>query len=71
MLNLIVSILYPIIVLGLSIFIIYRLKIGYVKESGSGGFVYAGLSLIFVFSLINLLQQHPDYPEWSQIIWRN
>ena len=64
MLNLIVSILYPIIVLGLSIFIIYRLKIGYVKESGSGGFVYAGLSLIFVFSLINLLQQHPDYPEW-------
>jgi len=64
MINLIVSILYPIIFLTLAIFTIYRLKIGRVKESGSGGFVYAGLALIFVFTLLHLLQQHPEYPDW-------
>jgi len=64
MINLTVSFLYPIIVLGLSIFIIYRLKIGRTGESGATGFVYAGLILVFVFTLMHLLQQHPEYPGW-------
>lgn len=62
--DLIPPIAYPIILLGLSIFFIYRLKINQVGETGSLGSIYAGLSLLFASSLMNLLQRHPDYHEW-------
>jgi hypothetical protein len=60
----IISILYPIIVIILSIFAVYRLKIGRTPHAAGSGFVYTGLILIFISSLINLLTQHPDYSYW-------
>jgi len=60
----IISILYPIIIIALSIFIVFRLKIGRAQNAAGSGFVYAGLVLIFASSLINLLTQHPDYSFW-------
>ncbi|MCX6825950.1 MAG: response regulator [candidate division Zixibacteria bacterium] len=64
MFNQLTAIFYIIILIILSIFIIYRLKIGKTKEAGGTGLVYAGLVLIFVTALINLLQQQPGYPTW-------
>lgn len=64
MFKLIIALLYPIITLVLSVFIIYRLKIGQDKESGSAGYVYGGLIFIFLFTLINLFQSHPEYSIW-------
>ncbi|MEW5924094.1 MAG: response regulator [Candidatus Zixiibacteriota bacterium] len=64
MFTLAIAILYPIIALLLSAFIIYRLKIGQDKESGSAGYVYSGLIFIIIFTLINLFQNHPEYSIW-------
>ncbi|PKK84945.1 MAG: hypothetical protein CVT49_01970 [candidate division Zixibacteria bacterium HGW-Zixibacteria-1] len=64
MLKMITSLLYPVIALLLSAFVVYRLKIGRDKESGAAGYVYSGLILIFFFTLINLFQSHPEYPVW-------
>ncbi|UCD94126.1 MAG: GAF domain-containing protein, partial [Candidatus Zixiibacteriota bacterium] len=58
------SLVYPFIVLAVSIFVIYRLKIGRLKDSEGGGFVYVGLVLVFAGSLVNLLQHHPGYGDW-------
>lgn len=64
MLSQIIAIAYPIILILLSIFLIYRLRIGGTKEAGGSGFIYAGLILIFACSLVSLLEQHPGYPDW-------
>jgi len=64
MVELVTSILYPIIIIALSIFIIFRLKVGRTKDAAGGGYIYAGLILIFISSMINLLTQHPEYSFW-------
>jgi CheY-like chemotaxis protein len=58
------SIASPVIVLAISVFVIYRLKVGRLKESEGAGFVYVGVALVFIGSLVNLLQQHPGYGNW-------
>jgi len=64
MLNQFIAIGYLIVLLLLGIFLLYRLRIGKTEETGGSGFIYAGLILIFLSTLINLLQQQAGYPEW-------
>jgi len=60
----IIAVLYPIVVLTLSIFVLYRLRVGRAKEAGGAGFIYSGLILIFLCSIINLIQMQPGYSTW-------
>jgi len=64
MMTQIIALLYPIIIIALAIFVIYRLKVGRTPNAAGSGFIYTGLILIFVSSLIYLMTQHPDYPLW-------
>ncbi len=50
--------------MALSIFVIYRLRIGKTRGAGGGGFIYAGLILIIISVFINLIQQLSGYPQW-------
>jgi CheY-like chemotaxis protein len=63
MLDYIISCAYPVILIIITIFLVYRLKLG--KAGGRGkGLIYYGLFLIFISSLLNLLQQQPGYESW-------
>jgi CheY-like chemotaxis protein len=62
--NQFIAIAYLIVILVLSIFMIYRLKITKTKGAAGAGWIYAGLLLIFLSALINLLQQQSGYPDW-------
>ncbi len=56
---------YPVLILLLSLFFIYRLKrgdIGRPDRQGTG-FIYAGLILCFFFAVATLVQQWPGYEE--------
>ncbi len=55
---------YPILILILSLFFIFRIRVGQNRRASGAGYIYAGLIIAFIFSLINLLQQFPGYDDW-------
>lgn len=59
-----VHIAYPALILVLSLFFVYRLKIEKSREARGTGLIYTGLILIFIFTAVNLLQQHANYSDW-------
>ncbi|MFH2035265.1 MAG: response regulator [Candidatus Zixiibacteriota bacterium] len=64
MIDMVIAILYVVVSVILSFFLISRLKINRTKNIGSAGFFYSGLILIFVATLINLISKHPEYITW-------
>ena len=62
--QLIIATLYIIIAVVLSIFIIYRLHQGRIKNAGGSGFIYAGLICIVLSAIIHFIQQLAGYPQW-------
>ena len=55
---------YPVLILVLALFFIYRLKITETKKANGAGFIYAGLVLTFLVAVMNLIKQHPNYSDW-------
>jgi len=55
---------YPVLLLVLSLFFIYRLKITRTREAGGGGFIYTGLILTFLYAVVKLVEQHPNFADW-------
>jgi len=55
---------YCLTILGLSVFVVYRLRPAKGVDYRGGGMVLSGLILIFLGSLVNLLSHHPDYYRW-------
>nr|MBN2278889.1 response regulator [candidate division Zixibacteria bacterium] len=64
LINQISAIVYPIIISALGIFLYYRLKPGRGNGARGGGMILAGLILVFLAALVNLLAHHPDYERW-------
>lgn len=60
----IIAVAYPILVIILSAFLYIRLKIGKNRDAGGSGLLISGFILIFLASVINLMQHLPDYPNW-------
>jgi CheY-like chemotaxis protein len=55
---------YPLLLLLISIFLVYRLRVGRTGEKGPSGLIYAGLILAFLFSVFNLIEHLPGYDDW-------
>ncbi len=55
---------YPVLVLIVSLFFIFRIRIGRDKKAAGVSYIYTGLLLIFLFTIFNLIQQFPDYYDW-------
>ncbi|HHI03300.1 MAG TPA: GAF domain-containing protein, partial [candidate division Zixibacteria bacterium] len=55
---------YPVLIIVLALFCIYRLKIAQTKNAGGVGLIYSGLILTFFVSIIFLVEQHPDFSDW-------
>lgn len=55
---------YPSLILILSLFFIFRIGVGRKRRASGAGYIYAGLIIAFLFSLINLLQEFPGYDDW-------
>lgn len=55
---------YPVLIIVLALFFVYRLKIARTKNTGGVGLIYSGLMLTFLVSIIFLIEQHPDYSDW-------
>ncbi len=55
---------YPVLIIVLALFFIYRLKIARTKSTGGVGLIYSGLILTFLVSIIFLVEQHPDFSDW-------
>jgi hypothetical protein len=60
----IIAVIYPVFLIALSIFLVYRLKMRQTRDVEGLGLIYTGLFLILISSLANLLQHQPDYPTW-------
>ena len=55
---------YPILILILSLFFVFRIRVGQQRRASGAGYIYSGLIIAFLFSLINLLQHFPKYDDW-------
>ena len=55
---------YPVLIIVLALFFIYRLKIARTKNTGGVGLIYSGLILTFLVSILFLVEQHPDFSDW-------
>ena len=55
---------YPVLIIVLALFFIYRLKIAQTKNTGGVGLIYSGLALTFLVSILFLVEQHPDFSDW-------
>lgn len=55
---------YPVLIIVLALFFIYRLKIARTKNTGGVGLIYSGLILTFLVSILFLLEQHPSFADW-------
>ncbi len=64
MAQLYIHLAYPVLIIVLAFFFIFRLKIARTKNTGGVGLIYSGLILTFLVSIIFLVEQHPDFSDW-------
>lgn len=54
---------YPILILVIGFFFAYRFKRETENRHGIG-YIYAGLTVVFIFTLLNLMEYLPGYDDW-------